>query len=234
MKRLFLLIGVSVLFAALGFAQTPTPSSDTDQIAIKGCLSGSDHNYTVAEDNTGRILKLTDSSVDLKTHLDHDVKLVGHKANGAGISGSAENSLVVTELTMADAIRATGVRVVMGGPHVTEEADEALGRNGGPRHADAVALGEADETWPQIVNDAVRGELKEVYAPVDAMGKERKPALSSYPVIPWKPAGTRAGSSICVTACSSSCGSEMPPRFAPSECASRRPIVRTRSCCCVC
>jgi hypothetical protein len=27
---------------------------------------------------------------------------------------------------------------------------------------------------------------------------------------------------------------DAPPRFAPSECASRRPIGRTRSCCCVC
>jgi len=42
---------------------------------------------------------------------------------------------------MADAVRAVGVPVVMGGPHVTEMADEALGRDGGPRHADAVALG---------------------------------------------------------------------------------------------
>ncbi|MBV9434525.1 MAG: B12-binding domain-containing radical SAM protein, partial [Acidobacteria bacterium] len=63
--------------------------------------------------------------------------------------------------------------------------DEALGRNGGPRHADAVALGEADETWPQIVQDAERGELKEIYAPVDAAGKERKPSLNPYPRIPW-------------------------------------------------
>ncbi len=73
----------------------------------------------------------------------------------------------------------------MGGPHVTEESDEALGRDGGPRHADAVALGEADETWPQIVNDAARGKLKEIYAPVDAAGKESKPSLNAYPVIPW-------------------------------------------------
>jgi radical SAM superfamily enzyme YgiQ (UPF0313 family) len=87
---------------------------------------------------------------------------------------------------MADAIRAAGVPVVMGGPHVTEEPDEALGRNGGLRHADAVALGEADETWPQIVADAARGELKEVYAPVDATGKERKPRLDPYPAIPWE------------------------------------------------
>src|SRR3989475_6440420 len=87
----------------------------------------------------------------------------------------------------ADAIRATGVPVVMGGPHVTEMADEALGRDGGPRHADAVALGEADETWPQIVNDAAQGKLKEVYAPVDVFGQERKPQLKDYPAIPWQP-----------------------------------------------
>jgi radical SAM superfamily enzyme YgiQ (UPF0313 family) len=97
----------------------------------------------------------------------------------------AMTRMVARAYRMADAVRETGVPVVMGGPHVTEEADEALGRNGGPRHADAVALGEADETWPQIVEDAVRGELKEIYAPVDAMGKERKPSLNPYPVIPW-------------------------------------------------
>jgi radical SAM superfamily enzyme YgiQ (UPF0313 family) len=63
--------------------------------------------------------------------------------------------------------------------------DEALGRNGGPRHADAVALGEADETWPKIVQDAARGTLKETYAPVDDFGQERKPSLKDYPAIPW-------------------------------------------------
>jgi radical SAM superfamily enzyme YgiQ (UPF0313 family) len=87
---------------------------------------------------------------------------------------------------LADAIRAIGVPVVMGGPHVTEVPDEALGRNGGPRHADAIALGEADETWPQIVEDAARGQLKEIYAPLDEAGKERKPGLQPYPTIPWE------------------------------------------------
>src|SRR5258707_6785232 len=85
---------------------------------------------------------------------------------------------------MADAVRGAGVKVVMGGPHVTEMADEALGRDGGARHADAVALGEADETWPRIVEDAVRGALKDVYAPVDEFGQERKPTLQPYPEIP--------------------------------------------------
>ncbi len=86
--------------------------------------------------------------------------------------------MVAKAYQMADAVRAAGFPVVMGGPHVTEEPDEALGRNGGPRHADAVALGEADETWPQIVADAARGQLREVYKPTDEFGQERKPLVA--------------------------------------------------------
>jgi radical SAM superfamily enzyme YgiQ (UPF0313 family) len=98
----------------------------------------------------------------------------------------AMTRMIAKAYRMADAVRAIGVPVVMGGPHVTELADEALGRDGGPRHADSVALGEADETWPQIVRDAVRGELKDVYSPTDDSGKERKPPLRPYPEIPWE------------------------------------------------
>jgi radical SAM superfamily enzyme YgiQ (UPF0313 family) len=87
---------------------------------------------------------------------------------------------------VADAIRSAGVKVVMGGPHVTEVPDEVLGRDGGPRHADAIALGEADETWPKIVMDAERNELKDIYAPIDESGKERKPSLQPYPEIAWE------------------------------------------------
>jgi radical SAM superfamily enzyme YgiQ (UPF0313 family) len=108
------------------------------------------------------------------------------REQGVGLVGiGAMTRMIAKAYRMADAIRASGVPVVMGGPHVTEVPDEALGRSGGPRHADAVALGEADETWPVIVSDAARGELKEVYAPVDETGKERKPSLKSYPEIPW-------------------------------------------------
>jgi hypothetical protein len=100
MKKAFLLIVVSALLVALGFAQTPAASSNTDQTNIRGCLGGSDNNYTVAEDNTGQIFKITTSSVDLKPHLGHDIKLVGHKASGAVSSGIADNSLAVTEVSM--------------------------------------------------------------------------------------------------------------------------------------
>ncbi len=108
------------------------------------------------------------------------------KDQNIGLVGiGAMTRMIAKAYRMADAIRAVGVPVVMGGPHVTEEADEALGRDGGERHCDAVALGEADETWPQIVKDAVAGQLKDIYAPVDAEGKDKKPSLKEYPAIPW-------------------------------------------------
>jgi radical SAM superfamily enzyme YgiQ (UPF0313 family) len=108
------------------------------------------------------------------------------KEENIGLVGiGAMTRMVAKAYRMADAVRAVGVPVVMGGPHVTEMADEALGRDGGARHADSVALGEADDTWPQIVEDAVRGQLKDIYAPVDAAGKELKPSLKEYPPIPW-------------------------------------------------
>lgn len=117
-----------------------------------------------------------------------DKELVAYlKAENIELVGiGAMTRMIAKAYRVADAIRAAGIPVVMGGPHVTELPDEALGRDGGPRHCDAVALGEADETWPRIVEDAMRGELKEIYEPVDEAGKERKPALQPYPTIPWE------------------------------------------------
>lgn len=109
--------------------------------------------------------------------LDRNIGLVGI---------GAMTRMIAKAYRVADAIRTAGVPVVMGGPHVTEMPEEALGRDGGRRHADSVALGEADETWPRIVEDAARGELKDVYAAVDAAGRICRPSLQGYPKIPWE------------------------------------------------
>ncbi len=94
MKKVFLVIVVPALLVALGFAQTPAASGDTDQFNIRGCMGGTDGSYTVAEDNTGKIFKITTSSVELKAYLGQHVNLIGHKA------GAAENGLAVAELNM--------------------------------------------------------------------------------------------------------------------------------------
>jgi len=126
--------------------------------------------------------------LDGNAHRMNEPELVRYvKENNIGLVGiGAMTRMAGKAYRMADAIRAAGVLVVMGGPHVTEVPDEALGRDGGRRHADAVALGEADATWPRIVADAERGTLKDTYTPEDAFGQEVKPSLADYPEIPWE------------------------------------------------
>jgi hypothetical protein len=99
MKSAFLSIAVVALLVALGLAQTPAATPNPDQANIRGCLGGSDGNYTVVEDNTGHLFKITTSSFDLKPHLGHDVALIAHKASGVN-PAAADTSFAVTELNM--------------------------------------------------------------------------------------------------------------------------------------
>lgn len=126
--------------------------------------------------------------IDGNTHPLSDADLIRFlRENDIGLVGiGAMTRMIAKAYRVADVVRAAGVPVVMGGPHVTELPYEALGRDGEPGHADAVALGEADETWPLIVADAAQGALKQVYTPADATGREQKPDLQHYPAIPWE------------------------------------------------
>lgn len=53
--------------------------------------------------------------------------------------------------------RARGAKVVFGGLHVLSCPDEVA------PHADAIAIGEGVETWPEILQDVERGTLRAVY-----------------------------------------------------------------------
>jgi len=53
--------------------------------------------------------------------------------------------------------RERGALVVLGGLHVLSCPDEAA------LHADAIAIGEGTQVWPEILRDAARGELRAVY-----------------------------------------------------------------------
>lgn len=110
------------------------------------------------------------------------------KKENIGLVGiGAMTRMVARAYKVADSLREAGIKVVMGGPHVTECPDEALGKDGGKRHADAVALGESDSYWAQIVEDAANDCLKETYQPeTDAKGNDVKPSLQPYPHIPWE------------------------------------------------
>jgi len=57
----------------------------------------------------------------------------------------------------ADMLRKRGIKVVLGGMHVTALPDEAKA------HADAVVVGEAESIWGDCLQDAKKGELKPFY-----------------------------------------------------------------------
>lgn len=93
---------------------------------------------------------------------------------GISVRYTAENRAY----EMADEFRRRGIPVVLGGPQPSVVPFRAL------RHADAVAVGEAEELWPVIVEDASRGTLKRLYVcspvPFDSKG-ETIHHVSSYP-----------------------------------------------------
>ena len=91
---------------------------------------------TIADDNYGEVDLA--SSVDL-----------------VGISVSTMGAVRAYEL--ADVFRARGVPVVLGGWHATLLPDEAAA------HADAVVVGEADDTWATLLDDFARGALAPRY-----------------------------------------------------------------------
>ena len=80
--------------------------------------------------------------------LDLDADLVGMTV----ITGS---SMRAYELSAH--YRRRGIKVVLGGPHVTLLPDEAQ------QHADAICTGYADRAWPELLRDLARGSMKPRY-----------------------------------------------------------------------
>ena len=94
---------------------------------------------------------------------DEEWDLVG--LTGMGGSGLARG------FQIADVFREKGIKVVMGGVAATLfEPEYAL------KHCDVLIRGEADETWPIMLNDFKNGTLKSVY------NMDRVPDINSFPV----------------------------------------------------
>src|SRR5918911_4612955 len=81
--------------------------------------------------------------IDGNARAMNEAELVAYaRSEQVGLVGiGAMTRMIARAYRMADALRAAGIPVVMGGPHVTEMPDEALGRNGGAPPAGAGGLG---------------------------------------------------------------------------------------------
>ena len=70
---------------------------------------------------------------------------------------STFSAQVFEAYAIADRLRQAGVKVAMGGLHVTVLPDEAAA------HADYVITGEGDHVWPAVVDAAARGDAPRVF-----------------------------------------------------------------------
>jgi radical SAM superfamily enzyme YgiQ (UPF0313 family) len=111
------------------------------------------------------------------TPKEHDITIVDECVQSidfdepvdlVGISTMSSNAKRAYEI--ADEFRRRNVKVVMGGIHVSSvEVEEVLG------HADAVVIGEADDSWKIVLQDASHGKLKKIYK------NKRKDPLDNLP-----------------------------------------------------
>ncbi len=88
--------------------------------------------------------------------IDEQADRVRFEGDAFAFSVSTQNARAVYD--HADALRAAGKKVILGGIHVTVCPEEAR------RHADAIVTGEAETIWPEVCDDLLAGELKERYA----------------------------------------------------------------------
>ncbi len=112
---------------------------------------------------------LTDENIET---VDFDLK-----ADLVGIS--AMTSYVNRGYEIADAFRARGIPVVMGGVHPSFMPQEAL------KHADAVVIGEAEFVIPKLLDDLEQGQVRGIYRaerlhPMEGMAMPRYDLLKKH------------------------------------------------------
>jgi len=90
-----------------------------------------------------------------------DVDLVGITA----LTSTAHRAYEI-----ADAFRAMGKKVVLGGIHPSIMPEEA------GQHADAVVIGEAEGIWPAVIDDFKAKQLRKTYQLKD------RPSLTGLPI----------------------------------------------------
>ncbi len=70
---------------------------------------------------------------------------------------SVQTGTAAQAFSLADMLREKGFRVALGGAHVTMFAENCR------PHADVLVLGEADEIWPDVLEDLKKNQLQQTY-----------------------------------------------------------------------
>jgi radical SAM superfamily enzyme YgiQ (UPF0313 family) len=109
----------------------------------------------IAGDDPEIEFRLVDESVD-SVPLDYPADLVGISV----LTGTARRAYA-----LATHFRSRGIPVVLGGVHVSILPEEAA------QYADAIVIGMAERTWPQLLRDFKDGRMARVYREEPVEGK---------------------------------------------------------------
>jgi radical SAM superfamily enzyme YgiQ (UPF0313 family) len=115
--------------------------------------------------STGAVMPLAPCLLAALTPKEHDVSLidmfmgdrVDYEADVDVVAITVRTPLATIAYEIADSFLQRGKQVFLGGPHTFAFPEEAK------QHATAVAIGEGEDLWPQILEDIQRNDLKQFY-----------------------------------------------------------------------
>ena len=102
---------------------------------------------------------LTPDSFEVSYHEIEDIRNVGEPPACDLAAIASYSAQIKDAYLLADRYRSLGVRIVLGGLHVSALPDEAL------QHAESIVVGEGELGWPDLLVDLARGSLGRVYEP---------------------------------------------------------------------
>ena len=148
-----------IAFVAMSGVRAWNPEITAAGLTMPGFLERSQTIASLPSLSLLTLAGMTPDVFEVSYHEVLDIRELGELPD-CDVAAIASYSAQIKEAyELADRFRAAGVRVVMGGLHVTAEPAEAL------EHADAVVVGEGEIGWPDVLADLVRGRLGGIYAP---------------------------------------------------------------------
>ena len=99
---------------------------------------------------------LTPKDIDVVL-VDENVEVINFDEDYDLVALSAMTQQASRAYEIADEFRKKGIKVVMGGIHATILPQEAK------QYVDSVIIGEAEETWPELLKDLQKGKMQPFY-----------------------------------------------------------------------